>query len=223
MSMPAITLTAALEDIFGAAVGSAANPVKLCICLCGYGPVLPRIAGTAMLARVGPTYLESTNGSFSTLIWGNDAITPAGTYYSVEVIDQKGNVVQAAAYQFTGSGTIDLSGAGPYVPTPPNPSGYILLGNVSGNITVNVAGWTGPVVIDMTLVGDTTLVSLSGLTKGQAVYFLIRQDATGGHAFTWPSNVKNPPLVDGAADSVSSASFVVDYLLNLYPMLGWNQ
>ena len=223
MATPAITLTATLQDIFGDAGGSVANPVKLCITLCGFGPALPRISGTSLLARVGPTYLESTNGSFSTLIWGNDVITPAGTYYSIEVLDAKGNVVQCAAYELTGSGTFDLSSLTPVVaPGYSLPGGYILLGDVSGNINVSVAGWTGPVTIDMTLVGNTTLQTLTGLTKGQAVYFIIRQNGTGGYTFTWPANVKNPPLVDAAADSVSTANFIVDYLLNLYPMLGWS-
>lgn len=65
------------------------------------------------MARVGPIYLESTNGTFSTPIWGNDVITPAGTYYTIALLDGQGNVVQCAQYQLTGSGTQDLSNLSP--------------------------------------------------------------------------------------------------------------
>lgn len=109
MASPGITLNATLQDVTGALTGSAQNPSKIAIALCGYGPFLPRIAGTSMLARVGPIYIESSNGNFTTLLWGNDVITPAGTYYTISLLDGQGNVVQTGAYQFTGTGTYDLS------------------------------------------------------------------------------------------------------------------
>ncbi|MGA9668394.1 MAG: hypothetical protein WBQ94_04255 [Terracidiphilus sp.] len=110
---PNITLTATLEDLTGAAAGSTASPAKLRITLCGFGPVLPEIAGTAMLARVGPFSIFSTGGAISTALWGNDQISPSGTYYSIEILDGEDNVVQCGAYVFTGPGgtTIDLSNA----------------------------------------------------------------------------------------------------------------
>jgi hypothetical protein len=111
-----ITLTATLEDLTGAVVGSSANPAKVCITLCGYGAQLPRIAGTTMIARPGPMYFESVAGTFSAPILGNDAIAPGGTYYTVEILDGQGNIVQTAAYQFTGTGNFDLSNAVPIVP-----------------------------------------------------------------------------------------------------------
>jgi len=115
---PNITLTATLDDLTGAAAGSTANPAKLRIALCGYGPVLPRIAGTTMLAKTGPFAVYSTGAAISTLIWGNDQITPAGTYYSIEVLDGEDNVVQCGAYTLTGGGTQDLSSLTPVTPQP---------------------------------------------------------------------------------------------------------
>ena len=44
-------------------------------------------------------------------LWGNDVISPSGTYYEIAVIDTLGNVVQSGIYQFTGTQTIDLSNA----------------------------------------------------------------------------------------------------------------
>lgn len=113
MATPAVTLTAKLEDFIGTAVGSVANPAKMCVALCGFGPQLPRIAGTAMIARPGPIYIESTDGNISTPLWGNDVITPQNTYYTVALLDGQGNVVQCAGYQLTGSGTYDLSALTP--------------------------------------------------------------------------------------------------------------
>lgn len=112
---PSITLTATLQDVAGSAIGSAANPSKLCIALCGFGALLPRIAGTSLIGRVGPVYLESTSGTFTTFLWGNDVINPSGTYYTISLLDGQGNVVQCAAYQLTGSGTVDLSSLSPII------------------------------------------------------------------------------------------------------------
>jgi hypothetical protein len=145
---PAITLTATLDDLVGAAAGSTANPAKLRICLCGFGPVLPRIAGTAMLAKVGPFDLFSTGAAISTLIWGNDVITPSGTYYAIEILDGKDNVVQCGTYVFTGGGTQDLSSAPQIVASPvPQAFGFVAnacTGTTPGTVfTVPTPIWGG--------------------------------------------------------------------------------
>ena len=222
MTTPAITLTATLQDIFGAAGGSVANPCRLCITLCGYGSELPRIAGTSMLARVGPTYLQSSNGVFSTPIWGNDAITPSGTYYTVEVIDAKGNVVQCDAYQLTGSGTQDLSTLTPAVGPGPNlPSGYITINPATGSISISPFGWSGPITFDLTLTGNVT-ISAANFIRGQRVQFIIRQNSVGGWAVTWnPSKFINAGAVNAGANSVSTQEFTVDSSGKLYPPVGW--
>lgn len=116
---PQITLTATLQDLTGTLVATTANPAKLRIALCGYGAQLPCVAGTAVIAKPGPFDIISTDGAISTLIWGNDVIAPAGTFYSITVLDGDDNVLQCGAYQFTGSGTIDLSSAPQIVPPAP--------------------------------------------------------------------------------------------------------
>jgi hypothetical protein len=129
---PEFTLTATLEDLTGAAAGSTANPAKLRICLCGFGPALPRIAGTTMVAKCGPTDFFSTGAALSIELWGNDQITPAGTYYSIEILDGEDNVVQCGAYVLTGSGG-DLSSLPPVNPLPPSPQMF-------GLVMVQLAG-----------------------------------------------------------------------------------
>jgi hypothetical protein len=138
--MPSITLTATLQDVTGATVGSAANPSKLCIALCGFGAYLPRVGGTSLIARVGPIYLESTTGTFSTALWGNDAITPAGTYYTIALLDGQGNVVQSGAYQLTGAGTFDLSSLLPI--TTPSQAALFLSALIGNAPTFQVATGT---------------------------------------------------------------------------------
>jgi hypothetical protein len=118
---PNITLTAKLVDLSGVAAGTTANPAKLRIALVGYGPVIPEITGTATIDKPGPYFFFDTGagigGGSGVLLWGNDQITPSGTFYEIAVLDGNDNVVQCGAYQFTGGPlTIDLSNATQIVP-----------------------------------------------------------------------------------------------------------
>lgn len=117
MPTPQVTLTAHLDDLAGAVAGSTANPAKLLLALCGFGLTLPRIVGTALLAKIGPYALLDTGAGISAQLWGNDQIDPADTYYTLTVVDGDGNVVQCGMYRFTGTGTIDLSNAVQITPT----------------------------------------------------------------------------------------------------------
>lgn len=116
---PQITLNVNLLDISGGAVTNGTVTVTLC----NFGPTLPSIQGTAMLARTGPVAYKFPTGSGSITLWGNDVINPVNaTYYAITVEDDKKNVVQAGIYQFTGTQTLDLSQAAqisPYIGVPP--------------------------------------------------------------------------------------------------------
>jgi hypothetical protein len=115
---PALTVTGTLNDIFGNAdVGS-----SVIFQLCNYGPNLPRIANSNLLAKTRPSAVVVDNtGAFSQKLYGNDVITPAGTYYSLSVEDENESRIQTQAYQFTGSGSIDISGLIPFNPVLPVP------------------------------------------------------------------------------------------------------
>jgi hypothetical protein len=218
---PNITLTATLETIAGAAAGSTANAAKLRIALCGFGPSIPTIAGTAIIASTGPNAFYSTGTPISTLIYGNDQITPAGTFYSIEVLDGEDNVVQCDNYQLTGSGTQDLSNLTPMTPPAAQPGGYILAPAAAGALVMNAAGSPGGLTVDVTLANNVTSSSLGGVFAGERVQFIIRQGASP-KTWTWPANFVNPPLVNPAANSVSTSDWIVDYLGNFYPSNGWN-
>lgn len=127
MPIPAITVTGTLQDIFGTALTGA----QIVFMLCGYGAQLPRVSGTSLLAKTAPIAVTPNgSGVFSQSLWGNDAITPSGTFYTVALLDEQGNTIQIACYKFTGSGSIDLSAQAPYNPPAPPPPG---IGFVSGS------------------------------------------------------------------------------------------
>lgn len=224
---PLITLTATLDDISGVAVGSVANPSRLRIALCGFGPTLPRIAGTAMVAKPGPFDYLSTGSPLSIPLWGNDVITPANTYYQITVLDEKLNILQTGMYQFSGSGTIDLSVA-PQLPL--QPIIIIPTPTVNGSLVVVPFSATpifdtslvpfGIITFEITLTGNVTSSTMPHFSPGQFVCFSIIQDATGGRSFVWPTNVKNPTLVDTDPSSHSVQVFYTNGIGNLYPMAG---
>jgi hypothetical protein len=122
--MPAqVTLIAHLDSILGgAALGG-----YLRITLCGFGPIVPAVPGASIAdagvpQQIGP---QGGGGSISQLLWGNDQITPAGTFYEVAVLDAKRNVIQAGNYQFSQAGgavNVNLETAAQIVP----PYGFVL-------------------------------------------------------------------------------------------------
>ena len=64
--------------------------------------------------------------------------------------------------------------------------------------------------LSMTLTDDVTSSTAMNLLDGQNVTFLICQDETGGHAFSWPTNVLGGMDVGTAARSCSAQTFVSD-------------
>lgn len=215
---PAITLTATPQTITGSAAGSAANPAKLLIVLCGFGLTPPSVAGTSILSQIAYS-ASSTGSAISVALWGNDVITPANTFYQITVLDGNGNVVQTGAYLITGSGTIDLSNLTPIT----QPAPVVFLGYVAVNCqpTISFNGALGN-VFDLTLNQNVTYTTAPNIPAGTFVEFIIAQDATGGHTFAWPSIVKNAPLINSAANSVSTNLFIKRADGYLYPANGWS-
>lgn len=219
--MPPITLNAHLETI----LATADEAGYLQIALCNFGLIPPCIPGVAMLANAGiPQTFGPQGGSpLSVQLWGNDVITPAGTFYSIAVLDGRKNIVQGGCYELTGAGPYDLSNLAPILPVPYSyPGPYVLNPAASGPLVLSTGGWSGPIVFDVTLVGNVTSVAVLGLIRGQFVEFLIRQNGAGNHAWTWPAIAHNTPVINAAPNSVSSSAFVVDNNLQLYPQEGWS-
>jgi hypothetical protein len=91
--------------------------------LCNYGPNVPYISGSNLLCKVRPLIVPvDINGKFSQPIYGNDVISPPGTYYTLSVNDEENNRVQTQAYKLTGTGSIDISALPPYNPVNPIPA-----------------------------------------------------------------------------------------------------
>ena len=116
MQTPNIIVYGNLYDLSGVTVADCTVEILLA----GFGSQLPRVAGTAMLARVAPP-ATTESGVFTTTLWGNDVITPANTFYVITIFDPDGNVIQTGNYQFTGSGSFDLSLQTPFDPVAPIP------------------------------------------------------------------------------------------------------
>jgi hypothetical protein len=63
-------------------------------------------------------------------------------------------------------------------------------------------------VFDMTLTGDVTSSTLSGVQG--IVIFVLRQDATGSRTFAWPANVLGSPVIGSEANSITTLAFTFD-------------
>lgn len=62
----------------------------------------------------------------------------------------------------------------------------------------------------ITLAGNVTASTLSGLTAGAHVTFIIIQDSAGSRLFTWPANVMNAQTIGTAANERDVQEFVWD-------------
>lgn len=221
MSVPGITLNIELLDFSGNEVGSVGDPAYVRVALCGFGPYLPRVAGTAMIGLVAswPGDIPYTGAPISVPLWGNDVITPVGTYYAISILDSNKNVIQTGAYVFTGIGTYNLNSISPTFPSYlASVMGSLVTVPYSATPTFDTTLVDGPLVFDLTLTGDVTAPILVTPFAGQLVTFVISQDATGSHAFVWPSNVNNPGVINPAANSVTTQTFIARSNGQLYPI-----
>jgi hypothetical protein len=95
-----LTVTGNFESITGASLG------RVAVQLQGYTGIA-RVPGTGVI--VNPTLMSLVSGSFSIVLFGNDAITPSGTWYLFSFYDSVGNLLAQCKYILTGSGTVDIS------------------------------------------------------------------------------------------------------------------
>jgi hypothetical protein len=170
---------------------------------------------------------------------GKPVITPANTYYTVQILDSNGNVSPDERLS---------SAAAPFNPPPapiiiPNPvllnpagvqiiaGGITIQGNlvVTGTITnggiVPVAFSANPAfnavlgnVFEMTLTGNVVGSTIAGTFGGQLITFILIQDAVGGRTFVYPAQVKNTTAIDATANAINVQSFVARANGNLYPI-----
>lgn len=209
---PQITLTFDLMDYSGQEIGTSIQPAYLRIILAGFGAVLPRISGTAMIGKVTSwpgdiPYIGA--GPQQVMLWGNDVITPLGTYYCISVLDDKRNIIQSGVYQFMGTQTIALSAATQVAPSPGwvNTAGIIII-TFQQNLILPGTG-SQMSIYQVTLTADVTSNVFAALTPGLIV-FDIQQDAGGSHQWIWPSIVEGGGTVNPLPTTKSTQLFVYD-------------
>jgi hypothetical protein len=116
---PQLTVTGTLLDIFG----NVDNGSGVIFQLCNYGPNVPYIPGSNLLCKTRPLIVSvDALGKFSQLIYGNDVISPPGTYYTLSVNDEESNRIQTQAYRLTGTGSVDIANLPPFNPVNPVPA-----------------------------------------------------------------------------------------------------
>jgi hypothetical protein len=215
---PTIALTITLKDMQGVALGAVGTPAFVEIALANYGPTLPRISGTSMIAKVFQT-LPYTGSPITVNLFGNDVITPVGTYYVITIYDDEDNVLQTGAYVFNGSITADLSTLPQSFPSATSSvQGSEVDVVFSATPTFDCTQVNGPVEFYIVLTGNVTSSTLLPNFAGQLVTFRIQQDATGGRTFVWPTNVKNPPTIGAGVNQVTTQAFCMGSDGNAYPI-----
>jgi hypothetical protein len=189
------------------------------IALCGYGGQLPR-ATTQLLARATTLEIDADeNGNFSVTLTGNDQIQPAGTYYTVTVKDDNGDVVQVNAYVFLGSNTYNLGDTPPFdpalplMPLPPLIVNELLLLPASDTMVFDGSSYT---TLKTVLHSDVAHPTITGMVPGNLYTFIIVQDEIGFWEFTWPNGVHNQTLIRQGVNAFTIQTFVADYDGSLY-------
>lgn len=172
-----ITLTGTLQTI----TGGATTQGYVAVMLCGFGGQVPTIPGSAVLAEISPAPVAANaNGAVSLTLYGNDKIAPAGTYYTLTVMDSNEDIVQVNAYQIVGSDrSLDISSLLPFDPTglpaPPLPipiaSRIVAMVWTPAPVFLGGAGLT----FELAQMQGDTLLSFTGGVPGNLYVFITTQ------------------------------------------------
>ena len=145
MALQQVTVNVTVNTI----AGSAAAAAKVIVTLAGYGSQIPELVNGAILGQVKQSFIVPVSGQLSFQVWGNDVISPGGTFYCVQLLDPKGNVIAATNYLLVGGGALNLSALLPYDPTRAQGIFYVATLNNQGppGVAGGVAGaFSGRVV-----------------------------------------------------------------------------
>jgi hypothetical protein len=160
------------------------------------------------------------------------------TFYSIALKPGTGGTLKVFNYQFTGSGTQDLSQMTPYTGsssiTPPPPNAVVT--NPSGQQTIStfplsalfIGSFIGTLGVNVPTTGPTPAFDLSKGSKqkytlttnisptfintqdGQLVILIFVQDGTGGRTVTFPGNVIGAMSQDPTANAITAQIFITD-------------
>ena len=125
-----ITVTATVQDITSTDLNNPTNSSAFVrFRLRNFQGFVPQVSGTSILAETLIDSLPGANGAISQLLWGNNSITPANTFYTVEQWS-KGRITSSGNYIFNANTNLDS--AAPINPAPPPQSITSLLIEVNG-------------------------------------------------------------------------------------------
>jgi len=214
----AATITGKMLGVTGeVVVGS------LDVALCGYGSQVPRATGIATLSRLteNTTITIESDGTFDFIVNGNDQIEPAGTYYTITVRDDNGDIAQVNAYQFLDNVTYDLNSIAPYDPSQPFPLPPAIVNQLE-YVNINTAGnYVGDggnyLSFQLNATQDGTIQIINGL-PGNLYTFIIKQDSIGGHNLLWDPHFINATVVNPAQNGITVQTFVMSDNSILYPI-----
>lgn len=82
----------------------------------------------------------------------------------------------------------------------------------------DAAGSSAAVITFEYTLTSNAVATLTGVSEGQIIIFVLSQNAVGGWTFTWPTQVKNAGVVDGTALAKNKQAFSVDSDGNLTPI-----
>jgi hypothetical protein len=225
MGNPTVHLFGTLESIVTPAAGAAAvvTGAKVRVELSNYGPYIPSSVGVTRgtLAK-GTDYAaaNATPGKFDAYLFRNDQIYPIGTFYTIIVEDEDGNVIQCGAYRFNADGDFDLAtqtpidGQDPPPPLPPTPPySELLVIPYNPAILFDATNYTA---FEVTLTGDVTTSTITNVQPGNLYTITFKQDGAGNHGVVWPPSIFNETDVCRIPNSRSTQTFVADENLNLF-------
>ena len=145
----------------------------------------------------------SASALFTASITGTNPITSSGTFtLNIGLANQNANTFLAGPAS-GGAGAVTARA--------------MVAGDFAGKTTVSFSATpvfdasTFPFAFfQLTLTGDVTSSTVTNLTTGQRVTFLIKQDGTGNHAFAFPAICRGASAIGPDANSVSIQEFVYD-------------
>ncbi len=176
---PNITLTGTFVDTQGNAV----NGGTVTATLLNFGGNVPLLAGSATLETLTHSVTMTATNTFSMTLYGNDQISPTGTYYAV-TFPGPGAQSTTKNYQLTGIGSFDLSNLTPFGsnPIPQSQPGQTLVQPLATVAHQFVSGLT---VSGALITTQPTYADISGTTgfgtgsSGTAVTTTTKGGGTG--------------------------------------------
>jgi hypothetical protein len=164
-------------------------------------------AGTGTVSSVAAT-ITTSSGLLSVSVSGSP-ITGSGTLaFTVNLANENANTF------FAGPAS---GGAGPVTAR-----ALVAADIFSRNVVAYSAapqfnaGLSASPTFDITLTGNVSSSTIINPTDGQVIRFLVRQDGSGGHVFTWPVTTAGASPVSVDPNTTSAQEFVYETSNNMW-------